>query len=327
MSTWAIAIAFLALLVPWPVMSGMERLNVAMPAKSFLELPVIAAMRNRYYHSEGLEIQRIQIDAAIAVKSLVGGEVEILLGWEAPVGAALTGLPVRIVAATMGRPLHVLIARPEIRTPGNLKGKAVGIDAAHSLSDYLSRVALRHLGLLPEKNVDLVDIGTSSQRMAALAAGEIQATALDIGLAAAMVDQGYRPLVNLGDIIDLPVFGIAVSATDLVADRDRIRRFIKATLRGGRFIKRNRADSLRMMQSYLRFTPSQSAKVWDASARYLTDDGFVLDRAVALSVRRARETLDSANRASWNQLTDWTLIRELAAERSKIPSWLKQYDP
>jgi len=305
----------------------MDRINVAVPAKSVLELPVVAATRNRYYHSEGLEIQRIEIDPAIAVKSLAAGEVEIVLGWEEPLRATIIGMPVKIVAATMSRPPQVLMARPEIRAPRQLTGKAVGIDTVLSVTDYVSRVALRHLGLQPEKNVAIVEIGSNSARLAALAAGAIHATALNVNFAAGALERSYRPLVHVGEIIDLPVFGIAVNATKLAADRDRIKRFINATLRGARFIKRNRADALRMLQSFLKLTPSQSAKVWDWSASLFTDDGFIPERAMALALRRAEETLNFASRATLGQSADWNLIRELAVERNKIPSWLKQYDP
>ena len=75
--------------------------------------------------------------------------------------AAVTGVPMKAVVGFAGRPLHVLIARPEIKTPKDLKGKVIGVDSVAGTVDYLSRVAVRHFGLEPEKDVTIIVTGES----------------------------------------------------------------------------------------------------------------------------------------------------------------------
>jgi len=309
------------------VASAAERVNVATPTQGLIELPVVVAMRNRYFRTEGLEIQKIQIAPEIAVQALVAGEVDFSLSWESIVRAAISGAPIKLVAATVARPQHVLISRPELRSRNDLRGKTLGVDAFFSTTDYLSRVAVRYLGYEPDKDVSIIETGSNAARLQELRAGSIDAAVLDAATAARAEEAGLKRLVHLGEIIDLPVFGIAVTAKKLATGREQIKRFIRATLRGAHFIKQNRADTLRIIQRYVSLTPSQAARAYDAIVDSFTDDGMIFDRALALSVRRAREGFPILNDPSLSQAVDWSLVREIMADKRKIPFWLKQYDP
>ena len=304
-----------------------EQVMIATPSQGLYELPVVVAMRNGYFRTEGLEVQKIQIQPEIAVKALLAGEVDYVSDWGASVQAAMTGAPIKVVAAMVSRPMHVLISRPEIRVGRDLKGKALGVDSFGSRVDYLSRVAARYLGLDPDRDVKIIDTGGSLLRLAALKDGSIDATAVDVALAVKAEEEGLKRLLHLGDIIDLPVSGIAVTSVKLATHGEQIKKVIQATLRGARFIKQKRSETIRIIQSHLRITLSQATKTYDSSIRFFTDDGFVSERAVALDVRRAKEELQLATEPSLSQVTDWSLLREIKLERSKIPYWLKHYEP
>ena len=53
-----------------------EQVMIATPSQGLYELPVVVAMRNGYFRTEGLEVQKIQIQPEIALKALVAGEVD-----------------------------------------------------------------------------------------------------------------------------------------------------------------------------------------------------------------------------------------------------------
>jgi NitT/TauT family transport system substrate-binding protein len=305
---------------------GAQQINVAAPAKGLAELPVIVAMRNGYFRTEGLEIQKIQIQPDVAVRALVTGQVDFSLGWETSLRAAMSGTPVKIIAVLASKPLHVLIARPEIRVGKDLKGKALGVDTLFSTTDFLSRVAVRYLGIEPEKDIHLVELGNTRFRLEGLKAGDIHATVVDVAVAVKAAEVGFKQLLHLADIIDLPTFGVAVTTKKLATDRDGIKRFLRGTLRGTRFITRNRIDTIRIIENYLKTTSSLAAKCYDSAVRSFTEDGLVSDRAIALSVRRVRDEVPFTGDSLLNQVADWSVLREITVERRKIPFWLKQSD-
>src|SRR5713226_2423045 len=186
-----------------------ERVMIATPSRGLFEFPVVVAIRKGYYKDEGLDADKIQMKPAVAVKALITGDVDYLLAWGSAVRAAVTGVPIKAVAGMAARPMHVLIARPEIKSANDLKGKTIGVDSVAGTVDYLSRVAVRHFGFEPEKDVKIIVTGESPTRLAALRAGSIDATPIDVAFAMKAEDEGFRRLIYLGDIIELPLSGIA----------------------------------------------------------------------------------------------------------------------
>jgi ABC-type nitrate/sulfonate/bicarbonate transport system substrate-binding protein len=239
----------------------------------------------------------------------------------------MNGAPIKGVAIIASRPLHFFIARPEIRFTRGLKGKNVGVDSAAGIVDFLTRVAIRHSGFDPDLDLSVIETGDSSLRLAALRDRSIDATVVDVTLAIKAEATGFRRLLHLGDIIDFPISGITVTTAKLSTRRDQIKKVIRATLRGTRFIKQNRVESVAMIRSQLKITPAQAGKVYDASVRAFSDDGFAYDRAISLNMRRAREELQLVKDSSVNQVVDWSVLGEVKLERSKIPFWIRSGGP
>lgn len=300
---------------------------IATSGQGLFDMPVVAAMRNGYFTTEGLEVFRLEVRPEFAVKALLAGDVDYVSAWDASVREAMNGAPIKGVAIIASRPLHFFIARPEIRFARGLKGKNVGVDSAAGIVDFLTRVAIRHSGFDPDLDLSVIETGDSSLRLAALRDRSIDATVVEATLAIKAEAAGFRRLLHLGDIIDFPISGITVTTAKLSTRRDQIKKVIRATLRGTRFIKQNRVESVAMIRSQLKITPAQAGKVYDASVRAFSDDGFAYDRAISLNMRRAREELQLVKDSSVNQVVDWSVLGQIKLERSKIPFWIRTNEP
>jgi NitT/TauT family transport system substrate-binding protein len=187
-----------------------ERVVIATPSRGLSVFPALVSIRKGFYKNEGLEVEMVLMQPTIAVKALISGDADYLLAWGSAVRAAVTGVPIRAILGMASRPLHVLMARPDIKTPKDLKGKIIGVDAVAGTVDYLARVSLRHFGMEPNKDARIIVIGESATRVTALRAGSIDATPIDVSLAVKAEDEGFKRLLYLGDIIELPLTGIAV---------------------------------------------------------------------------------------------------------------------
>lgn len=290
------------------------RIHVATPSRGLFEFPVVVAMRKGFFKSEAIDVDKIQMQPALGVKALMSGDVDYLLAWGSAVRAAVRGVPIKAVAGIANRPLHVLIARPEVKAPRDLKGKVIGVDSVAGTVDYLSRVAARHFGLEPERDVKIIVTGESPTRLAALRAGAIDATPIDVAFAVKAEEEGFRRLVYLGDLIELPLSGIAVTARKLQGERDQVKRVVRATVRGTRFMKKHRAETVQMLSDYLKITPAQSAKAYDASINSFAEDGMISDKGVMLDIRLTQERLKLTKEIPLSQLVDWSLVKEINAE-------------
>jgi ABC-type nitrate/sulfonate/bicarbonate transport system substrate-binding protein len=319
-SRWASSAGFLLAALSWwslpwlaPRVLAAERIVIGTPSRGLFEFPVVVATRKGYFKDEGLDTDKVQMQPAIAVKALVSGDIDYLLAWGSAVRAAVTGVPIKAVVGIASRPLHVLIARSEIKSPRELRGKIIGVDSVAGTVDYLSRVAARHFGFEPERDVKIIVTGESPTRLAALRAGSIDATPIDVAFAMKAEDEGFKRLLYLGDIIELPLSGIAVMEKRIQTQREQVKKVVRATLRGTRFMKQNRAETVQLLADYLRITPSQSAKAYDTSIKAFTDDGIISDKGVNLDVQLTKERLKLNKEIPVSQLVDWSLIKEVKA--------------
>ncbi|MGN6732339.1 MAG: ABC transporter substrate-binding protein [Candidatus Binatia bacterium] len=288
-----------------------ERVTIATPSRGLFEFPVVVAMRKGFYKDEGIDVDKVQMQPALGVKALISGDVDYLLAWGSALRAAVTGVPVKAVVGIAGRPLHVLIARPEIKTPKDLKGRVIGVDSIAGTVDYLARVAVRHFGLEPERDVQIIVTGESPTRLAALHSGAIDATPIDVAFAVKAEDEGFRRLVYLGDLIELPLSGIAVTDQKLQTHREQVRKVVRATMRGTRYFKQNRNDTVQMLADYLRITPMQAAKAYDTSVNSFSNDGMISDKGVQLDVQLTKQRLKLTKEIPLSQLVDWSLVKEI----------------
>jgi len=288
-----------------------ERITIATPSRGLFEFPVVVAMRKGFFKDEGIDVDKVQMQPALGVKALISGDVDYLLAWGSALRAAVTGVPVKAVVGIAGRPLHVLIARPEIKTPKDLKGRVIGVDSIAGTVDYLARVAVRHFGLEPERDVQIIVTGESPTRLAALHSGAIDATPIDVAFAVKAEDEGFRRLVYLGDLIELPLSGIAVTDQKLQTHREQVRKVVRATMRGTRYFKQNRNDTVQMLADYLRITPMQAAKAYDTSVNSFSNDGMISDKGVLLDVQLTKERLKLTKEIPLSQLVDWSLVKEI----------------
>ena len=305
------AIVLFASVLSGEVATGAERIVIGTPSRGLFEFPAVVAMRKGFYKDEGLEADKVQMQPAIAVKALISGDIDYLLAWGSAVRAAVTGVPIKAVIGMASRPLHVLIARPDIKTPKDLKGKVIGVDSVAGTVDYLSRVAVRHFGFEPEKDIKIIVTGESPTRLAALRAGSIDATPIDVAFAMKAEDEGFRRLLYLGDIIELPLSGIAVTEKKLQTQREQVKKVVRASLRGTRFMKQNRAETIQMLSDYLHITPSQAGKAYDVSMNSFTEDGIISDKGVNLDVQLTKERLKITKEIPLSQLVDWSLLKEV----------------
>ncbi|HEX2260106.1 MAG TPA: ABC transporter substrate-binding protein, partial [Candidatus Binatia bacterium] len=68
-----------------------ERIVIGTPSRGLFEFPVVVAIRKGYYKDEGFDVDKVQMQPAIAVKALISGDIDYLLAWGSAVRAAVTG--------------------------------------------------------------------------------------------------------------------------------------------------------------------------------------------------------------------------------------------
>lgn len=96
----------------------------------------------------GLDVEITNIQGSTqAVQALLAGSSQVMLGAPAQgLSAAAAGADVISVATLGPRMPYLLVARPELRSPADLKGKTVGVSSVGASSDRVAQLlAFKHL--------------------------------------------------------------------------------------------------------------------------------------------------------------------------------------
>lgn len=156
----------------------LERVRVGYSVGGLIPFPLIVAKENRFFEQAGLDVELINIPPTIAVTALISGDIQYVIFAGTTLNAAVRGLPVKLVMVYNDRPLFSLMARPEIRSIKEIKGKVLGVATLTSGESFLSRRLLKDAGIDADKEMTLRVIGNTPDRFQALRAGVVDATTL-----------------------------------------------------------------------------------------------------------------------------------------------------
>src|SRR5581483_1853703 len=116
-----------------------------------------------------LDVQPIYITYdSVVLPAQLSGQVEIAnMSATTALTAWSRGADIVAIGFVTNRLLHGIMTGPKITKPEELKGKKIGSDRIGSLSDQALREALRHLNLIPDKDVTIIQSGGLPERLGA----------------------------------------------------------------------------------------------------------------------------------------------------------------
>ena len=205
------------------------RMGISAPA--FTILPVHFADAGGFYQKNGLKVEIVNAEGGTrGIQVLLSGEMQAMhVGLAPVVQANLKGADLRLVAATVNLlPFTVFSAkRPDLP-----KGATVGISTFGSETDIAVSVMLKQLGMTRD-DVNITQIGGTTQRFGALVAGRIDAAPLLEPAVTAAREKGFPVVVDLAAQKTPWIFdAVVVTRATLKEHPDRIVRFLKAYIEG-----------------------------------------------------------------------------------------------
>src|ERR1051325_7275714 len=146
---------FIFLAVPAGAQQLMK-VPISYSSSGITSIEFFIAKEKGYFKEEGLEPQLIQMSANAAIAAGITGELAGLssIGRAVQRGARLTA-----VSVSLRRPLFWLIARPEIKTIKDVKGKIMGIVTIGGSQHTAARKLLAYHGLDPDKDISFIQAG------------------------------------------------------------------------------------------------------------------------------------------------------------------------
>jgi ABC-type nitrate/sulfonate/bicarbonate transport system substrate-binding protein len=234
--------------------------------------------------------------------------------------SAAKGLPLAIIG-TFGPGAWKLAARPEIRSIEDLRGKIVGTSRPGTTIDFSLRRALLKLGLIPGKDVQILQTGLaeSIKRVVVMQQGTFDATLVSPDNLYEAEAKG----IKLSILADLKDLGIYTSASDLSARRDfikssrgRARAFLAAYCEAIRLAKTNKNIALASFRKYMR--ESEPKRLDVLYKNYVEDllpaKPYPMEEVIQADIENLTPTIPELRGKTAADFIDKTLLAELEEE-------------
>ena len=189
-----------------------------------------------------------------AVQAALAGEIQFITSaGVANINANVSGGDFVGLTATLNTFVFKILASPELKKPEALKGKKVGISRLGGASDFSIRYALTRWGLVPDKDVAIIQVGGEQEEFLALQNKAIDAAVLSEPFATLAQRAGSTVLADLSQLgVPYSMHGFGARKSFIQANRDVVIRFMKAYLEGIYLFKTNKELALNVLKKYTR---------------------------------------------------------------------------
>lgn len=247
-------------------------------------LPVWVAKDAGYFEKNGLHVEPVQIrGGSLITLAILTGDLPFSgAGAESVVAARASGGDIVLLACPVDTDPVYLITRPEIRSPRDLKGLASAVTRYGSTTHFYLRAALKHIGLDPDKDMTILQLGAGPEMVIALDRGAIAAAALTTRYAIPFLERGWPVLVDLShtDLV-YPSSCVTSSRAFIRAEPKTTHAFLSAYVAGIHLAKQDRAFAEKSFSKWMREQNSAIVrKTVEAYARVLKPAPIVPDKGI-----------------------------------------------
>ena len=299
---------------PVPLAYG-EKVIFAYPSPSTSFLPLVVAYKKGFFDAENVQAELVQVRPAVSVPALSNGSVDYATVLGSTIAARMRGAPLVITGVFADKPMDFLVGGKGITSAKELKGKVVGISALGSTTHFLTVRVLKAIGLDPERDVTLRAVGDEGLRLQALGTGLVQAALLGSQGLIQGDKEGLKVIVAAADVVDSLAFaGLSTTLAKVKDNAQQIKRVMRASLKGLRYVLDNKAGTVDVLQSWYRLDQGIAAASYDLAAKSYSQNGEVSEKGISLSMEFVRMSSKIEKDITPTEMVDFNLLREARKE-------------
>lgn len=296
------------------IVSAAETIIIGMAGFNFSFLPFQVAMDKGFYQKHGLIVKPVLMRSQAAIPALVSGDVDYATHFGSMIRGAVRGLPMRVILSTADKQMFSLVVQPDIKTVENLKGKIVGIASFGGTQYTITVGVLRAIGIDPERDVKVINVGGEDIRVEQLRAKQIHAAMINPPMSVVMRKEGFRLLVDASDYMDLPLTGLGTTPKKLKENPEQVKRVLRALYEALQFIRANRKETISIFAKWVKMDVETAADTYDVAVKVLSADGASSEAGIMASIEEAKEAGNVKGNFSVRDVADFSLLRSVIAE-------------
>ena len=247
-------------------------------------LPVWVAKDAGYFEKNGLNVEPVQVrGGSLITLAILTGDLPFSgAGAESVIAARASGGDIILLACPVDADPVYLITRPEIKSAQELKGLASAVTRYGSTTHFYLRAALKHVGLNPDKDMTILQLGAGPEMVIALDRGAIAAAALTTRYAIPFLERGWPVLVDLSNTdLVYPSSCVTSSRAFIRAQPKTTHEFLRAYVAGIHLIKKDHHFAEKSFAKWMREKDKAvTKKTVEAYARLFKPAPFVPDKGI-----------------------------------------------
>lgn len=294
------------------------KVKVGSPTAGWAATPYYFGQEKGIFAEEGLEVEVTVAQSNILRSAAIAGEIPYSSSLATAVQDSITspeGSPLQIILVTTGVPLFDVIARPDVQSFEDIKGKPFGVN---SVGEGSNLAAIQHLEAagLEADDVTFVGLGAPPNIYGALQAGTVTAAVLSPPVNLLAIDAGFTRLAEGPDLQPEAIGGLAVTPDYLESHRDEAQRLIRGVLASIEYMRDNRAEVETWMQTFYKLPadkPEMAEMAYELTMSCFTEDGRISDGDLQAQIERVAAASDVDNPdVDLEKLFDLSLLEELS---------------
>jgi NitT/TauT family transport system substrate-binding protein len=238
---------------PTQAPAALTHVSVAYSNVAATILPLWIAKQTGIFEKHGLDVDLQYVASATSVAALVSGQMQLAtVGLSETLGAIAGGADLVIIANQVPAYTYIFEVAPGIQTAADLKGKSIGISRPGSSSDIGTRVVLKQFGLDPDKDVQLVQTGSVSDRAAAMKGGALQGAVAAPPDTLAVERLGWHPMFDLAaQHVPAVTLGLVVQRAYRDTNQATVQAYVDALLEGIARVHSDRPLAIELLKTNL----------------------------------------------------------------------------
>lgn len=257
--------------------------------------PAIIAREKKFFDAEGIKVEWVRAgQSAKALQMVAARAAQISNSSVVDTFRAIeSGAPMVAVLNGMDSGLHWLIGAKSVKRVEDLKGRRIITGGQGDITNLWWNAMARKHGFDGQKDAQVLFAGSTTNRMAALIAGGVEAAVISPPQSFKLLEDGYTDLGPMAPHLGaLPIMTFAVNRDWAKDNAKSLVAFARAHNRATRFLWENRQEAAEILAKAGGTTVEEALKTWDVAnkVKAYRPDGLLTEEGL----RNAVNTLAAA---------------------------------
>ncbi|MBI4488783.1 MAG: ABC transporter substrate-binding protein [Deltaproteobacteria bacterium] len=300
--------------------AGLPTVRFTQSGSTATSWPLYIAQQKKFFEKNGIFVEVIIIRGGVnTTRAVISNTVPMgRINPDYVIDAMEKGARVKIIEGTMEKIPYYVMARPEIKSGADLKGKTIGVDSLSGGTTLMIKEILEKAYRLTERDYKFLVVGTSPDRYAALRGGSVQATFMGPPFNFRAEKEGFTKLTTFHEHLGPIQFVVEFAHEDYIkSNRDHVVKFVKSMIEATRWLydPKNKEQALAIHMNLLksnRESAEQDYRFMAEEFQPWPKDGSVSKKAIGktLELRIKAGRYEGKKVPSYTEYVDFSIAEE-----------------